>query len=67
MVLNRSAINLGTALGSAAGGLLLVVSGYGALGLSALVSCCAGAGLIWWSRSPAPPRPVGARAPAAEG
>ena len=52
MVLNRSAISLGTALGSATGGLLLAVSGYGALGLSALLCCCASAGLTWRSRSP---------------
>ena len=62
MVLNRSAISLGTALGSAAGGLLLAVSGYGALGLSALVWCGASAGLTWWSRAPSPPGRRGARA-----
>jgi predicted MFS family arabinose efflux permease len=66
MVLNRSAISLGTALGSAVGGLLLAVSGYGALGLSALAWCCAGAGLTWWSGAPAPPQPAIARASGGE-
>jgi DHA1 family inner membrane transport protein len=67
MVLNRSAISLGTALGSAMGGLLLAVSGFGALGLSALLCCCASAGLVWWSRSRLLSQPVVASAPAGEG
>jgi DHA1 family inner membrane transport protein len=66
MVLNRSAINLGTALGSAAGGLLVAASGYGALGLSALLWCGVSAALVWWSRSRAMPQPVVASAPAGE-
>jgi predicted MFS family arabinose efflux permease len=66
MVLNRSAMSLGTALGSAAGGLLLAASGYGALGLSALLWCGASAGLVWWTRSPAPLRPLAAPAPTGE-
>jgi predicted MFS family arabinose efflux permease len=67
MVLNRSAISLGTALGSAAGGLLLAASGYGALGLSALLCCWASAGLAWWSRSRPLPQPAVASAPAGDG
>lgn len=58
MGLNQAAISLGTALGSALGRLLLALSGYGALGLSALLWCCASAGVVWWSRAPALPRRV---------
>jgi DHA1 family purine base/nucleoside efflux pump-like MFS transporter len=66
MVLNRSAISLGTAVGSATGGLLLALSGYGALGASTLLWCGASAALIWWSRSPAPARLPVAPAPAGD-
>jgi predicted MFS family arabinose efflux permease len=66
MVLNRSGMSLGTALGSALGGLLLATSGYGALGLSSLLWFGASAGLVWWSRAVAATQPAGAPAPAGE-
>ena len=57
MTLNSSAISLGTALGSALGGLLLVLGGYPAIGLGSLAFLAASAGLTWWSRPRAlPPR-----------
>ena len=55
MALNQSANSLGTARGSALGGLLLAVSGYEALGVSALLWCAASVGLIWWSGAAALP------------
>jgi predicted MFS family arabinose efflux permease len=54
MAFNQSANSLGQALGSALGGLLLAVSGFEALGVSALLWCIASAGLIWWSGSALP-------------
>ena len=52
---------------SALGGLLLAMGGYGALRLSALLWCCASAGLPWWSPGPAPPGLVVAGALAGKG
>jgi DHA1 family inner membrane transport protein len=49
MTLNQSAQNLGSAIGSATGGLLLAIGGYPALGLTLPALGLAAAALTWWS------------------
>jgi predicted MFS family arabinose efflux permease len=50
MTLRGSATSLGAALGGAAGGAVLPVAGFEALGLGAAVYCLVGAALAWWWR-----------------
>ena len=62
LTLNGSAYSVGIALGGGLGGLLLALSGYSAIGLSALLLLAAAGGLVWWARPgavavPAPATP----------
>ena len=50
MTLHQSAFSVGSAAGSAVGGLLLALSGYHAIAASVPVFCCAAALLVWLSR-----------------
>ena len=50
MTLHQSAFSVGSAAGSAVGGLLLALSGYHAIAVSVPVFCCAAALLVWLSR-----------------
>jgi MFS transporter, DHA1 family, inner membrane transport protein len=50
MTLNALTVNLGGALGSSLGGLLLTTGGFPALGFSATPFGLAGVALVWWSR-----------------
>jgi MFS transporter, DHA1 family, inner membrane transport protein len=52
MTLNIAAVSLGTAVGSALGGLLLAVSGFWLIGLFGLLFSCSSAGLVWWYQEP---------------
>jgi predicted MFS family arabinose efflux permease len=52
MTLNIAALSLGTAVGSALGGLLLAVSGFWLIGLFGLLFSCSSAGLVWWYHEP---------------
>jgi DHA1 family inner membrane transport protein len=51
LALNGSAMNLGTAFGASLGGVVLVASGYAALGWCAAV-CALGAGMLVWLTRP---------------
>ncbi len=51
MTLNQAALSVGTAIGGAAGGLLLVLGGYGALAAGMPVFASAAALLVWSSRT----------------
>ena len=56
MTLNSTAYTLGTAVGGALGGLLVGLSGFGALGWLVLAAYSAAAGLVWWSCPTGVPR-----------
>jgi MFS transporter, DHA1 family, inner membrane transport protein len=49
LTLNSAAVCIGTALGSALGGLALALGSYEAVGLCSLTTLVAAGGLVWWS------------------
>jgi predicted MFS family arabinose efflux permease len=58
LTLNSAANCIGTSLGSALGGLMLVLGSYEAVGICALAWLLAAAGLVWWSSRREIPAPV---------
>ena len=60
LTLNSAANCIGTALGSAVGGLMLALGSYEAVGLCSLAWLVAAAGLVWWSQVHDAPSPIAA-------
>lgn len=49
LTLNSASVCIGTAFGSALGGLALALGGYEAVGLCSLIALLAAGGLVWWA------------------